>query len=381
MPIQSPTGDGGGDGFETIHDAFIAAADKMGDAPALVRGGKEGVGTAPVISFSSLLRLCRVFASHLESHHERDNTWGTTRRRTTRPPRIDEQGALVVGATAAVMLDSSDELMVAYFACLMAGYSFAPVETSLPPSSIEGLLASLTASANLTHLIVGGAAAVDKVGKTTTTISPSLSFSPPPPPVLISAIALVRDDDGVDGRWCLKVSSSAQAAAAAGRNTDGMMNPPPPPPPPPTTTTTLTTTTTTTTTFYDNVSTVTSHASISFGGSSDDACHVIHTGGSTGAPKAVVCAHRGSLFSHAARAAALPYDADADVTVRMGSVVVAWSSRGRRVVVAWSSRGGRVVVAWSSRGGRVVVVAWSSRGPFHERYVSLESISHLRCYY
>ena len=41
--------------------------------------------------------------------------------------------------------------------------------------------------------------------------------------------------------------------------------------------------------------------------------HVIHTGGSTGAPKAVVCAHRGSLASHAARAATHPYVAD-DVT-------------------------------------------------------------------
>ena len=48
-------------------------------------------------------------------------------------------------------------------------------------------------------------------------------------------------------------------------------------------------------------------------GGPDDVAHVIHTGGSTGAPKAVVCAHRGSLASHAARAATHPYVAD-DVT-------------------------------------------------------------------
>ena len=48
-------------------------------------------------------------------------------------------------------------------------------------------------------------------------------------------------------------------------------------------------------------------------GGPDDVAHVIHTGGSTGAPKAVVCAHRGSLASHAARTATHPYVAD-DVT-------------------------------------------------------------------
>jgi len=48
-------------------------------------------------------------------------------------------------------------------------------------------------------------------------------------------------------------------------------------------------------------------------GVGEDICHIIHTGGSTGAPKAVVCTHAGSLLSHAARAVALPFEAG-DVT-------------------------------------------------------------------
>ena len=194
---------GGGD--ITIHDAFIGVASAVGwdKRPALVKGREEaadGAGTygrvpSCSISFGQLLAVCTAFASHLEKDV------GT---RSTGPPRTDERGALIVGGTAAVMLDSSDELMVAYFASLIAGKCFAPIETSLPSYSVEGVLASLRASANLTHLIV------DRDNTANSHASTSLSCSPPPLPIKTFAIALRHDDDGEcgvgDRRWKLKVS-------------------------------------------------------------------------------------------------------------------------------------------------------------------------------
>lgn len=287
-----------GGGGDTIHDAFMTVAATMGDSPALVKaqedaaeggGGGAGVPSARCITFHQLRLLSLVFASHLE---------GSEVKVRAGPPRTDEEGALIVGASVAVMLDSSDELMVAYFACLTAGQSFAPIETTLPPSAIEGQLAALRAAANLTHLIVGDSDNnddndddeddKDEDDDDVNSTSP-LSFSPPPPPVRTLAIAL-RGGAGAR-RWRLKVSEtgmppltlfgdvSVGESAAASTSTSTSTSLPLPSP-------------------------------LSFRGSPDDACHIIHTGGSTGAPKAVVCTHRGSVASHAARAAALPYDCD-----------------------------------------------------------------------
>ena len=277
----------GGDD-KTIHDAFIGVARVLGDAPALVKGQEDAVDGAgmdgPVrvgvpsrsISFGQLWAVCNAFASHLETQETKD-----VRIRTTGPPMTDERGALIVGATAAVMLDSSDELMVAYFASLISGYSFAPIETSLPPSSVEGLLESLRASANLAHLIVGEED--NTTGSNSHKPISSLSFTSPPPPIRTFAISLRHDQ-----RWNLSVSELTEVVPG--------MKPVKP------------------LTLFGDASIV-----ISFRGTPDDACHIIHTGGSTGRPKAVVCSHRGSMYSHAARAAALPYnttddDDDADVT-------------------------------------------------------------------
>ena len=69
-----------------------------GEAPALV-----GTSNAP-ISFARLVEMSATFATYLGG-----------------------RDALRAGGAAAVMLDSSDELMVAYFGCLMAGMAFAPV--------------------------------------------------------------------------------------------------------------------------------------------------------------------------------------------------------------------------------------------------------------
>ena len=51
-------------------------------------------------------------------------------------------------------MDSSIELIVAYFAVLMAGKAFAPLETTLPPAALTGVLSALHEHANLTHHIV-----------------------------------------------------------------------------------------------------------------------------------------------------------------------------------------------------------------------------------
>lgn len=276
----------GGDD-KTIHDAFIGVARALDESPALVKGQENAVdgvgvdGTVRVgvpsrsISFGQLLAVCNAFASHLETREAKD-----VGIRTTGPPTTDERGAIIVGATAAVMLDSSDELMVAYFASLIAGKSFAPIETSLPPSSVEGLLESLRASANLTHLIVG-----EEVNASNSHKPMSLSFTSPRPPIRTFAIALRHDqhDDGECGsgvgerrRWNLSVSELTEVVPG--------MKPVKP------------------LTLLGDAS-----IAISFRGTPDDACHIIHTGGSTGRPKAVVCSHRGSMYSHAARTAALPY--------------------------------------------------------------------------
>ena len=51
-------------------------------------------------------------------------------------------------------MDSSIELIVTYFAVLMAGKAFAPLETTLPPAALTGVLSALHEHANLTHHIV-----------------------------------------------------------------------------------------------------------------------------------------------------------------------------------------------------------------------------------
>lgn len=298
-----------GGGGDTIHDAFMTIAATMGDAPALVKaqedaaeggGGGAGVPSARCISFHQLRLLSLVFASQLE---------GSGVKVRAGPPRTDEEGALTVGASAAVMLDSSDELMVAYFACLTAGQSFAPIETTLPPSAIEGQLASLRAAANLTHLIVGGSDNDNDEDDDDIDSTSPLSFSPPPPPVRTLAIALREGGGAGARRWCLKVSETGMTPLTLFGDVS----------------------------MGESVATSTSTSTplplpspLSFRGSPDDACHIIHTGGSTGAPKAVVCTHRGSLASHAARAAALPYDCDlrlpASVDVTGAAVFGVWDA-------------------------------------------------------
>ena len=66
----------------------------------------------------------------------------------------DPSPGIAVGASAAVSLDSSIELIVTYFAVLMAGKAFAPLETTLPPAALTGVLSALHEHANLTHHIV-----------------------------------------------------------------------------------------------------------------------------------------------------------------------------------------------------------------------------------
>jgi acyl-CoA synthetase (AMP-forming)/AMP-acid ligase II len=132
---------------DTIHGAFVAAANAHPDRIAVL--GNDDDGT-PNLSFRQLVNLCRSFAQHLT------RTSSSTHARCG--PAIfrtgDPSPGIAVGASVAVSLDSSIELIVAYFAVLMAGKAFAPLETTLPPAALTGVLSALHEHANLTHHIV-----------------------------------------------------------------------------------------------------------------------------------------------------------------------------------------------------------------------------------
>lgn len=255
----------GGNPFpeDTIHGAFVASANADPDAIALLGDDDEGT---PTLSFGQLAGLCRGLASHLDRGSRGADRCG--------PPvfRGDPRG-IGVGASAAVSLDSSAELIVVYFAVLMAGKAFAPLETSLPPAALDGVLTALVDDANLTHHIV---AAIAPDGDPPTLI----------PGVRTLAIRLRSgsssgggDDDGEPSLEVRESGVPVTYIGCDGRDGGGG--------------------------WWASDR----HAR----DGPDDVAHVIHTGGSTGRPKAVVCSHRGSLLSHAARRRAHPYE-PGDVT-------------------------------------------------------------------
>ena len=263
---------------DTIHGAFVAAANAHPDTIAVL--GNDDDGT-PNLSFRQLVNLCQGLAQHLT------RTSRSTHARCG--PAIFREGdpspGIAVGASAAVSLDSSIELIVAYFAVLMAGKAFAPLETTLPPAALTGVLSALHEHANLTHHIVSARTGGDTgepdhpIRPGTRTLAIRLSKTKPHP----------ADDSSTDAEPRLEVHENGvpitviRCADTSSHDSeiemeeDEMLN-------------------------EDTTR-----------GGPDDVAHVIHTGGSTGAPKAVVCAHRGSLASHAARAAQHPYVAD-DIT-------------------------------------------------------------------
>ena len=260
---------------DTIHGAFVAAANAHPDAIAVL--GNDDDGT-PNLSFRQLVNLCQCLAQHLT------RTSSSTHARCG--PAIfrtgDPSPGIAVGASAAVSLDSSIELIITYFAVLMEGKAFAPLETTLPPAALTGVLSALQEHANLTHHIVS--ATGGDTGEPDHSIRPGTRTLA----IRLSKTKSHPGDDGADAAEPrLEVhESGVPVTVIRCRDTsddsdeiekDEMLN-----------------------------------KELTRGGP-DDVAHVIHTGGSTGAPKAVVCAHRGSLASHAARAATHPYTTD-DVT-------------------------------------------------------------------
>ena len=143
---------------DTIHGAFVAAANAHPDAIAVL--GNDDDGT-PNLSFRQLVNLCRGLAAHLTRTSTLDarHRCGPAIFRTG-----DPSPGIAVGASAAVSLDSSIELIVTYFAVLMAGKAFAPLETTLPPAALTGVLSALHEHANLTHHIVSARTGGDTGG-------------------------------------------------------------------------------------------------------------------------------------------------------------------------------------------------------------------------
>ena len=140
------------DADATVHGAFFARATdpRWADATALwarpddddaaslgIAVGTTGVDASSCrarVSFRALLDASLALAEAMT----RDDHPGTFRR--SGPPRSRaSDGALLADATAAVLIDSSETLIVAYFACLFAGRAFAPVETALPPAARAGV--------------------------------------------------------------------------------------------------------------------------------------------------------------------------------------------------------------------------------------------------
>ena len=225
------------------------------------------------VSFRALLDASLALAEAMT----RDDHPGTFRR--SGPPRSRaSDGALLADATAAVLIDSSETLIVAYFACLFAGRAFAPVETALPPAARAGVLRTLTADAGLTHVLVPSAEDARAVAR-------SRDGTPRGIAAVVVVIIRARRARGSrvpDPRRRARRPRHLPATpsipphlfAAAWTTARGPPSSPP------------------------------GHVAVEARDSH---------GGTTGAPKAVLCDHRGSILSHAARAGVVPFTPD-DIT-------------------------------------------------------------------
>ena len=279
------------DADATVHGAFFARATdpRWADATALwarpddddaaslgIAVGTTGVDASSCrarVSFRALLDASLALAEAMT----RDDHPGTFRR--SGPPRSRaSDGALLADATAAVLIDSSETLIVAYFACLFAGRAFAPVETALPPAARAGVLRTLAVDAGLTHVLVPSAEDARAVARDLAT-APHAESPPSSSSSSVAALA-VRASPTHDGALDVRVTSldADHPLTPLRRRLDDR-----------------------------------AWSSVFAADASCAVAHVIHTGGTTGAPKAVLCDHRGSILSHAARAAAMPFTPD-DIT-------------------------------------------------------------------
>ena len=275
----------------TVHGAFFSRATdpRWADATALwarpdddddAASVDDAVGTLNVdassgrarVSFRALLDASLALAEAMT----RDDHPGTSRR--SGPPRSRaSDGALLADATAAVLIDSSETLIVAYFACLFAGRAFAPVETALPPAARAGILRTLAAEAGLTHVLVTTAEDARAVARDLETAT-----HPEPPSSPSSSV----------GVFAVRASPTRAGALDVRVISPDAHHPPEP---------------------LRRRLDDRAWSSIVAADASSAVAHAIHTGGTTGAPKAVLCDHRGSILSHAARAAAMPFAPD-DIT-------------------------------------------------------------------
>ena len=278
------------DADATVHGAFFARATdpRWADATALwarpddddaaslgIAVGTTGVDASSCrarVSFRALLDASLALAEAMT----RDDHPGTFRR--SGPPRSRaSDGALLADATAAVLIDSSETLIVAYFACLFAGRAFAPVETALPPAARAGVLRTLTADAGLTHVLVPSAEDARAVARDLAT-APHANRRRRRRIIRRRARGSRVPDPRRRARRPRHLPRRRASPTPLRRRLDDR-----------------------------------AWSSVFAADASCAVAHVIHTGGTTGAPKAVLCDHRGSILSHAARAAAMPFTPD-DIT-------------------------------------------------------------------
>ncbi|WNI18929.1 non-ribosomal peptide synthetase [Actinacidiphila sp. ITFR-21] len=154
---------------ELVQDAFLRQAAARPDAPALV-------GSAGTLGYGALLGRAAALAH-----------------------RLREEPGTAPGALVALLLDKSEEQVVAALAVLLAGCAYVPLDPESPPERLRSLLGAAGPAVVLTHAPLAGAVPAGPWRVLRADTGPTVAAAPPPPAQGPGDLAYVLFTSGTTG--------------------------------------------------------------------------------------------------------------------------------------------------------------------------------------